>query len=95
MFLPTELHTQKGTIGVKALLDSGAEGSFINQRLVDDHLLPTKPLSRIIEIKDFQDESSSMATQQAKVLLAIGPLRITETFVVAKLGRTDLILGDN
>ena len=95
-FVPVELTVGSGEkVGTHALVDSGAEGLFMDQEFVNRHQIPTIPLRNWIKVRnvDGTENQQGVIMEQATVKVAIGTQEYCETFLVTTLGGHDIILG--
>ncbi|KAI0702103.1 hypothetical protein C8Q76DRAFT_599418, partial [Earliella scabrosa] len=49
-------------VGIKALFDSGADVTIINQQIVDKYQLPTKPLPKPIRFRNTDGSTNTIGT---------------------------------
>ena len=94
LFIPVIIRGSK-IVETNALIDSGAEGLFINKRIVAKHSLPTHRL--LIPITawniDGTPNQEGKITTYARLNFSVGEREYTEWFLVTDLGDTLLILG--
>ena len=95
MRLPLTIETSKQTIGTQALVDSGAEGIFINRRFARDNWLPTQPLGHTIVAKNVDDtvNKQGIIDRYVDLEVDVGGKKQKERFLVTDLGQTPIILG--
>ena len=94
-FVPVELTVGSGEkVGTHALVDSGAEGLFMDQEFVNRHQIPTIPLRNWIKVRnvDGTENQQGVIMEQATVKVAIGTQEYCETFLVPTLGGHYIIL---
>ena len=97
LFLKIELQaTDTGEVkSVKALLDSGATGMFIDQGYVKTHKLSTIPLSKPILVRNVDGTPNEGGSIKEVVELVLRYKNHSEKafFAVSTLGAQDVILG--
>ncbi|KAI5115438.1 hypothetical protein M0805_004383 [Coniferiporia weirii] len=95
MKIPITMTVHNQNISTNALIDSGAEGKFIDAKFVIKHRIPTKPLARPIHVRnvDRTPNQHGTITRFTWRLIKIGGRSITTTFLITSLGREDVILG--
>ena len=83
------------TVGVKSLIDTGADAVIINTRLVDQYKLPTVRLPRALTFRNADDSinKKGMITHRIEGHLQIKHLELPTRWYVADLGQDDIILG--
>src|SRR5882724_7768286 len=95
--IPIELRSQKGKRSVQkhALIDSGANTSFIHWKLVEKYNMKTKKLRTPLIVRNADDTTNINGKITHKVLLAMKTNKHHEvvTFYVSDLGHDDIILG--
>ena len=81
--------------GIRALVDSGATGVFIDWEYVKSNQIPTKKLSIPIPVRnvDGTDNTSGAITEVAELILRYNGHSERALFGVVGLGRQNLILG--
>ncbi|KAI5115279.1 hypothetical protein M0805_000711, partial [Coniferiporia weirii] len=95
MKIPITMTIHNQNVSTNALIDSGAEGKFIDAKFVIKHRIPTRPLARPILVKnvDGTPNQHGTITRFTWRLIKIGGRSITTTFLVTSLGKEDVILG--
>ena len=93
--LPIKLKVRNRIVETKALLDSGAEGVFIDKTLAREQWIQTRPLHHRITAKNVDDtiNQGGAITHYANVDLQIGKKQTKEQLLVANLGSNHVILG--
>ncbi|KAI5116705.1 hypothetical protein M0805_009206 [Coniferiporia weirii] len=95
MKIPITIIVHDQNISTNALIDSGAEGKFIDAKFIIKHWIPTKPLTHPIQVRnvDGTPNQHGTITQFTWRLIKIGGQSITTTFLITSLGKEDVILG--
>ena len=95
MRLPIRLKVRNRIVETEALLDSGAEGIFIDRQLAKENWMRTTPLGRILTPKNVDGtiNKGGVINRCAKVTMAIGSQESEERFMVTDLGTNKVILG--
>ncbi|KAI5121007.1 hypothetical protein M0805_005953 [Coniferiporia weirii] len=95
MKIPITIIVHDQTVSTNTLIDSGAEGKFIDAKFIIKHCIPTKPLAHPIQVRnvDGTPNQHGTITQFTWRLIKIGGRSITTTFLVTSLGKEDVILG--
>ena len=95
IFIPVEITLQSENVGTKALVDSGAEGLFIDHKFVEKHGIQTNPVRQAIQAQNVDGTMNNcgLITREATLDFVIGHQEQRETFLVTSLGSHDLILG--
>ncbi|KAI5116943.1 hypothetical protein M0805_001499 [Coniferiporia weirii] len=95
MKIPITIIIHDQNVSTNALIDSGAEGKFIDTKFVIKHRIPTRPLQQLIQVRnvDRTPNQHGTITQFTWRLIKIGGRSITTTFLVTSLGKEDVILG--
>ncbi|KAI5115318.1 hypothetical protein M0805_005320 [Coniferiporia weirii] len=95
MKIPITIIVHDQTVSTNALIDSSAEGKFIDAKFIIKHCIPTKPLTHPIQVQnvDGTPNQHRTITQFTWRLIKIGGRSITTTFLVTSLGKEDVILG--
>jgi len=95
--IPIELRSHKGKRSVQkhALIDSGANTSFIHWKLVKKYNMKTEKLRTPLVVRNADDTTNVNGKITHKVLLAMKTNKHIEvvTFYVSDLGHDDIILG--
>ena len=86
---------EESITGIKALIDCGAQGQFIDQNFVRKHRLKEVPLERKIKVFNVDGTKNKKGTIRHKVILTFRSKgrEFKEEFLVTGLGRQDIILG--
>ena len=95
MHLPLTIETSKQIIGTQALVDSGAEGLFINRRFARNNWINTKPLGHRIIARNVDNtvNKQGIIDHYADIDVRIGDTVHKERFLVTDTGDSPLILG--
>ncbi|KAI5115588.1 hypothetical protein M0805_009435 [Coniferiporia weirii] len=95
MKIPITIVVHNQNVSTNALIDSRAEGKFIDAKFVIKHRIPTKPLAHPIHVRnvDGTPNQHGTITRFTWRLIKIGRRSITTTFLVTSLGKEDVILG--
>ena len=93
--LPIKLKVRNRIVETEALLDSGAEGVFIDKTLAREQWIQTRPLHHRITAKNVDGtiNQGGAITHYANVDLQIGKKQTKEQLLVANLGSNRVILG--
>ena len=85
-----------GNLDFKALIDSGAQGTFINRQLATRLGLPTRQLQKAIEALnvDGSENRTGKITEIAQLGLEVAGRIETIKFMIAGLGKEEIILGN-
>ena len=88
-----QVHDQ--TVSTKALIDSGADGQFINTKFAIKHRIPMTPLPRPIPVLnvDGTPNHQGIITHFTWRWIQMGSKQFTCRFLVTSLGKEDIILG--
>ena len=80
-------------IGIKALFDSGADVTIINQRVVDKYQLPIKPLLNSIRFRNADGSTNAVGTVTHKLdaNFIVQEHSLPTTFYIADLGRNNAL----
>ena len=91
--IPLEVETEDNTESMTALVDSGAEGLFINSSIA--YKWRKKKLARPIRVKNVDGTYNTNGEISDKCLITIdiNGKKMTEWFLVTSLGDQNLILG--
>jgi hypothetical protein len=95
LMLEVQLSLPSHTLSLSALVDCGADSTFINRSLVSRFNLSTSLLNRPLSVKAVDGRALPSVTEMVTGQLAIGPHQERTTFYVADIGRHDLVLGMN
>ena len=95
MHIPVTLKVHSKDVPVKALIDSGAEGLFINRTLVRKLRLPTYRLDQPLLARNVDGSpiKGATITRKTTVPLHVGSKVKSFDFYVASIHHEDLILG--
>ena len=95
MHLPLTIETSKQIIGTQALVDSGAEGLFINRRFARNNWINTNPLGHRIIARNVDNtvNKQGIIDHYADINVRIGDTVHKERFLVTDTGDSPLILG--
>ncbi|KAI5115645.1 hypothetical protein M0805_009060 [Coniferiporia weirii] len=95
MKIPITMTVHNQNVSTHALIDSGAEGKFIDAKFIIKHRIPTKLLTHPIHVRnvDGTPNQHGTITWFTWRLIKIGRRSITTTFLVTSLGKEDVILG--
>lgn len=80
---------------VKAMIDSGATGLFMDVHFANQHQIPLTELERPqkLHLFDGQETSAGRMTKQATIFIELGAHRERAKFLITKLGDYDVVLG--
>ena len=83
------------SVGIKALVDSGADATIINSKLVEKYNLPLVQLPQPLTFQNADDSVNSHGTITHRVegALRLKRRRLPTRLYVADLGKDDIILG--
>ncbi|KAI5115969.1 hypothetical protein M0805_001133 [Coniferiporia weirii] len=95
MKIPITMIVHNQNVSTNALIDSGAEGKFIDAKFVIKYCIPTKLLQQPILVQnvDGTPNQHGTITRYTWRLIKISGRSITTTFLVTSLGKEDVILG--
>lgn len=95
LFIPVKLCFQSQVFELRALVDSGAEQSLIDQQLVNELSIPTEPLEIPIEASGLGGQHLSRITHRTEPLLLIssGNHRESIQFLITQSTHTPVVLG--
>ncbi|KAI5115145.1 hypothetical protein M0805_002456 [Coniferiporia weirii] len=95
MKIPITIIVHGENVSTNALINSRAEGKFIDAKFVIKHRIPTKPLAHPIHVRNVNSTPNQHGTITRFTwrLIKIGGRSITTTFLVTSLGKEDVILG--
>jgi hypothetical protein len=95
IFVLVEITVGSKNVGVSALIDSGAEGLFINRKLVDEHRIPKEKMARTVTAQNADGtlNRTGVITEKATIPINLGSKVSKETFWITALGNYDMILG--
>src|ERR1700733_12340082 len=93
LVIDTTLKLGKVTFSQKAMIDSGATSSFINQRYVTLHHIPTTPREFPMAVKDVDGRPLATVERQVKATLVLGNHSEEIIMDVVPTGRYPIILG--
>lgn len=83
------------TVETKALVDSGAGGIFIDSTFIQEHKIPTTPLSSPIRVfnVDGSRNKQGQITHFTWAIMKVGEQALRTRFLVTGLGKESVILG--
>ena len=95
MMVTLETLQEKKWIDVKALLDSGATGLFIDKKFVEEHGLRTHKLNIPIRVfnADGTQNLGGQITHEVNLVIRYKGHSEIAVFEVCDLGKTSLIIG--
>lgn len=96
MRIPVQLLLCEKNIDTQALLDSGAQGQFINQRFVTAHHIPTFQLNKPIRPLNVDGTVNNNGTINQYVWLKdfrVNNINVPAQFLVTNLGKESIICG--
>ena len=96
LYLPLQVTVRdEETVGTKALLDSGAEGLFVNHVFVAKHDLEVQAMRHPVLARNVDGTINKKGTIRSTVDLEyqLGSQKRTDTFMVTELGQHDIIFG--
>ena len=93
--IPITIHVGEKTVIINALIDSGAEGIFINSSLIKNHQLPTQKYKKPILARNVDGTLNKEAQITEYVLARTQMAAETKEYKIAatNLGEEDAILG--
>lgn len=93
--IPISLKVHDQTVSTTALIDSGAEGQFIDSKFIIRNRIPTHPLTKPIPVLnvDGTPNQNGTITHYAWRFLKLGPKHCAAKLLVTSLGKESLILG--
>ena len=95
LIISVKMHTGEQDIDASALVDSGAEGKFINSRVIQAHGFQIRQLRRPIPVQNV-DGSANRAghiTHYTDIPMVLNGLSMKERFLITNTGKVDIILG--
>ena len=95
IFIPVEITLRSENVGTKALVDSGAEGLFIDHKFVEKHGIQTTLVRQTVQVQNVDGtmNNRSLITREATLDFVIRHQEQRETFLVMSLGSHDLHSG--
>uniref|UniRef100_A0A3B3IPI7 Gypsy retrotransposon integrase-like protein 1 n=1 Tax=Oryzias latipes TaxID=8090 RepID=A0A3B3IPI7_ORYLA len=95
MYLPVKLCLDRQVHELRALVDSGAEQSLIDFRVVNHLSIPTEPLENPIEASGLGGQHLSRITHRTKPILLVtsGNHRESVQFYITQSAHTPIVLG--
>uniref|UniRef100_A0A3P9I9W9 ribonuclease H n=1 Tax=Oryzias latipes TaxID=8090 RepID=A0A3P9I9W9_ORYLA len=95
MYLPVKLCLDRQVHDLRALVDSGAEQSLIDFRVVNHLSIPTEPLETPIEASGLGGQHLSRITHRTKPILLVtsGNHRESVQFYITQSAHTPIVLG--
>jgi hypothetical protein len=94
--IPVKLQTRENAgFEAKALINSGAQGTFIHRTLVCQLEIKEEPLQRSIPVFNVDETPNQLGyiRNQVNIALTIGGKQTSQTFLVTHLGNHDIIFG--
>ena len=93
--LPIRLKVRNRIVETQALLDSGAEGTFIDRQLAKEHWIRTLPLGYDITPRnvDGTTNKGGLIDKYVNVTMGIGAAETQEKLLVTDLRSHQVILG--
>ena len=87
--------TQETNVGLTALLDSGAEGVFMDAEFVRQHCIPTEPIHPPILARNVDGTANQggTITRKANLDIQVGDINMQQEFLITNLGQHAAILG--
>ena len=95
MRVPILVKGKKEIVETKALIDSGAGGTFISQEFIQKHKIPTTKIKNPIRVYnvDGTRNKEGMITERVILQVEIGGQKRNILFLVSGLGKEIFILG--
>jgi hypothetical protein len=95
IYIPISLSCGLKKVKLQAMLDSGATTLFISPQIIRKYQLTTQKLTSPIRLQNIDQTPNVMGsiTESVQLQLTIQQHRTTETFLVAKLGDNDTMIG--
>ena len=95
MRIPIELKVQGKNVSTEALIDSGAEGQFIDSEFAKRHKLELIPLEHPIPVRNVDNTPNSQGPIRHCLWknTYLGSKRVRTRFLVTSLGKQTMILG--
>ena len=95
MRIPVTLKSSDAEYTTKALVDSGAGGKFIDQKLVEKLKLPRSKLTKPIPVFNVDGTPNLLGaiTHTTTLTMEIGGEELEEQLMITSLGKHDVILG--
>jgi hypothetical protein len=95
MRVPILVQGKKEIVETKALIDSGAGGTFVSQEFIQKHKIPTTKLQDPIRVYnvDGTKNKEGMITERIILPVEIGGQKRNILFLVSGLGKENFILG--
>jgi len=80
---------------MNALIDSGAEGTFIDKKFTEQNGIALIPIGKKIQIFNADGTENNSGTIESYIWLKIqmGKKKISTRFLITELGRDKMILG--
>ena len=95
MSIPVQFAVREQTVDSNALIDSGAEGQFLDKGFARHHNIPISPLPRPITALnvDGTKNHAGTITHYTWLELCINGTKIPTRFLITGLGQENMILG--
>jgi hypothetical protein len=93
MVVRTQIQNKQVTLAQQAMIDSGATSSFINQRYVTAHNIPTIPREFTMPVKDVDGRHLAVVDRQVRATLRVGQHQEEILLDVVPTGKYPIILG--
>ena len=91
--IPITINMKNESIETTALIDCGAEGTFIHKELVKQHQLPTYALNRPIIARNVDNTINKEGVITRYTKLNLGLNTIDEQLLITNTGKSPIILG--
>ena len=91
--IPITINTKDESIEITALIDCGAEGTFIHKELVKQHQLPTYVLNRPIIARNVDNTINKEGVITRYTKLNLGLNTTDERLLITNTGKSPIILG--
>ena len=91
--IPITINTKDKSIETTALIDCGAEGTFIHKELVKQHQLPTYALNRPIIARNVDNTINKEGVITRYTKLNLGLNTTDERLLITNTGKSPIILG--
>ena len=93
--MPMQLRCGTQDIDIHALIDTGAEGTFIHHRIVQHYDLPTRRLHNPINVQnvDGTHNRAGQITHEVRCWVTIDGRTTREQLLITNTGSSEIILG--
>ena len=91
--IPITINTKDESIETTALIDCGAEGTFIHKELVKQHQLPTYTLNRPIIARNVDNTINKEGVITRYTKLNLGLNTTDKRLLITNTGKSPIILG--